>query len=159
MAGTFGKLNIKYNDYDPEPSFVKLTVPAITAANFDDHVLKASAVYDAIAGVNGICIGKRITSTLGNDYEILGAKVAADSPLAQRENKWKVNWESAGGANGSYFTLPCADLTLLDPDNRGYADMGNADVAAFVSAVEAFVVDESGNAITVIDIQFVGRNT
>lgn len=156
---TFGKLNIKYNDYDPEPSFVSLKIPAVTAANFDAHVLAASAVYDAIAGANGICIGKRITSTMGNEYEILGPKTPADSPLAQRENKWKVNWTSAGGANSGYFTLPCADLTYLDPNNRGYADMADADVAAFVSAVEAFVVDEDGNAITVVDIPFVGRNT
>lgn len=154
-----GKLNIKYNDYDPEPSFVNLRTAELTAANFDAQVLLAAAVYDGIAGVNGICLGKRITSTLGNDYEILGSKVQADSPLAQRENKWKVNWESAGGTKSGYFTLPCADLTYLDPNNRGYADMDNADVAAFVSAVEAMVVDEDGSAITVVDIKFVGRNT
>lgn len=156
---TFGKLDIKYNDYDPEPSFVNLRVPTVTAANFDATVTKASALYDAIAGTNGICIGKRITSTLGNAYEVLGPKIPADSPLAQRENKWKVNWTSAGGARSGYITIPCADLTYLDPNNRGYADMADTDVAAFVAALEDLVVDEQGAAITVVSIQFVGRNT
>jgi hypothetical protein len=154
-----GILNIKYNDYDPEPSYVKLYLTPITAANFDNQVLAASAIYDAIAGANGICLGKRITSTLGNVYEILGSKIPADTELAQREVKWKVNYTSAGGTKSGYFTLPCADLTLLDPNNRGYADKSNADVAAFISAVEAAVVDEDGDAITVVDIKFVGRNT
>jgi hypothetical protein len=154
-----GNLSIKYNDYDPEPSFVGVRTAAVTAANFDAMILLVSALYDAIAGANGICIGKRITSNFGNTYEILGPKVPADSPLAQRENKWKVNWQSAGGAKSGYITLPCADLTYLDENNRGYADMDNADVAAFVSALEALMVDEDDAAITVVDIQFVGRNT
>lgn len=156
---TFGKLYIRYNDYDPEGSLVHVRVPTVTAANFDAHVLAVSALYDAIAGTNGICLGVRITSTLGNEYEIVSAKTAASSPLAQRENKWKVNWTSAGGARSGFFTVPCADLTYLDPNNRGYADLDDTDVAAFVSAVEGIVVDDQGSAVTVESIQFVGRNT
>lgn len=153
-----GRVKITYNDYGAESSNVSLRMPTLTAANLDAAILAASSIYDAIAGANGICKGIRIKSELGNQYPILPNTTQAADEDAQREMKWKVNMLDATAMKSPHFTLPCADLTYLDPNNRGYADMSNADVAAFVTAIETETLSPDGNAWTVQSIQFVGRN-
>lgn len=149
-------LSVTYNDYGAEASNVKLNMATITAANFDQTLLDAASLYDAIAGVT---LGIRVKHTLGNVYQILPTKYPAADDAAQRELKWKVNCLDATAMKPVWFTLPCADTSKLDPNNRGFANIGDAGpVDALVSAIESLVLSADGNSLTVESIELVGRN-
>lgn len=144
---------VRYNDYDGERSTVNLRSVLRTAANFDAQAAAELALRDAIAAITS---GLRVGFDSGNRYQTVDPKTKSADPYAQRENKWFVEY---GNANNAYqMEIPCADLQFLDPDNRGFLDLGSTEGLAFKNGFEAFVVDEGGNPITVTSVKFVGRN-
>lgn len=149
-----GKAVVRFHDYDGEPSSVTFPAVDLTAANFDAQVAALASLRTAL---EGIAVDLQTGHFIGNDYVIVeGSAARASSPLAQRENKWLVRYHDSSGAYR--LTIPCADLTVLDPDNRGFMDLQGTEGAAFVSAFEAYV-NHGGGAVTVDSVQFVGRNT
>lgn len=142
-------------DYDGEATTFRVKSTPLTAANFDAQVALNVALGAAITGITRghlrkIAYGNEITSV-----------ATPDDPLSQRENKWVIRFHDATTDEPqSPIELGTADLTVLDPNNRGYAEMGDSGpVDAFVAAFEAYVISEAGNAVVVDSLQFVGRNT
>lgn len=154
---TTGKTSIQMRDYGNEASVSTFTVATLTAANFDAQATLRGALQSAILGISAVDMLAKIE--LGNT--ILNTVVGDDNPLAQRENKWLVQYhETAAPAVKGTVTIPCADLAQLDPNDRAHAEIGDAGVVdAFVAAFEAYVLSENGNAVTIDEITFVGRNT
>jgi len=151
-----GMSNIRYNDYGGEGSTVKLRSEELTAVNFDAEGSKFLALRDAIAGIT---IGLRVSFVHGNREETLPATSEAASPLAQREAKWLVRYHAATGTDNYRMEIPCADLDQLDPNNKGFAEIGDGGVVdAFVSAFESYVLSADGGAVVVDSIAHVGRN-
>lgn len=151
-----GRYTSTRKDYDGEPSSFTLRVTPLTAANFDaQHALKVAFA----AAVTGICGGIKQQDTEANVDVI--SNQPSDDPLDQRENKWLVQYhETANPINTFRVELPCADLTMLDPNDRKHAAIGDAGaVDAFVTAFQNYVLSPSGGAVTVSEITFVGRNT
>jgi hypothetical protein len=146
---------IPFNDYNAERSTVTVRATELTAANFDAQYSAFIQFYDAIVGIT---LGLRIGAKFGNDIPIVAGDTPASDPNAQRERKWLVRYSDATAMKNYTMELPCADLSYLDPNNREYADMTDLDVAAFVTAFEAFVISPDGNTVTVDSIQHVGRN-
>lgn len=152
----FGKALISVNDYDPERSTVTVKSAELTAANFDAQVAAFTSFRDALAGITE---GLMVSHELGIRNEIVGPKTPASAKTAQRERKWLVRYHAATGGDPFTMELPCADLAALDPNNRGFAEIGDGGVVdAFVSAFEAFVKTESGGNVLVDSIAHVGRN-
>jgi hypothetical protein len=150
------KFILKMNDYDPERSNVNGQGLTLTAANFDAQHTAAAAF---VAGVGGISLGMNISWELTEVNSLQGnPQEPATTPLAQRENKWLVGYHETTGGERHSMEVPCADLTLLDPNNRGYADLADAAVIAFVTAFEAFIKSDAGLGVAVDWIKFVGRN-
>lgn len=147
--------NVSYNDYDSERSTVQFDGVTITAANFDAQYAALTSLIDAMAAIT---LGVKVKQTFGNEYQILANDTPAADVNAQREHKWLVRYRDAVALKDYRMEIPCPDLTLLDANNRGYADLDDADIAAFVSAFEAYQRSEGGNAVTVLSIQHVGRN-
>jgi len=145
---------IRYNDYDAERSTVSLRSTLLTAANFDAQIAAALALRDAIAAIT---LGLRVSFDVGNRYETVAPGTQASDVDAQRETKWLVRYQDP---NGIYRAeIPCPDRSFLDPNNRGYAQIGDSGpVDAFVSAFEAYVKGEGDTTVTVLDIKHVGRN-
>lgn len=79
-------------------------------------------------------------------------KDPADSPLAQRENKWLVSFTDNVTGNPGGFTIPCADLTKLGTDGENMA--AGVERTALIAAAEAYVKSVTGNAVTVSSIKF-----
>lgn len=141
-------------DYDAETTVFRVNSTALTAGNFDAQVALNVALGVAIAGIT---LGTLQKISYGN--EILSPGVN-DDPLAQRENKWLIRYHDTATGNPYTVELGTADLTKLDANNRGYAEIGDAaEVDAFVTAFEAYVLSPAGNAVAIDSIQFVGRNT
>lgn len=152
----FGKATISVNDYEPERSAVKITSTELTAANFDAQVAAFVSFRDALAGITE---GLMVSHEIANRNEIVGPKTPASAKTAQRERKWLVRYHAVTGGAPYTMELPCADLDALDPNNRGFAEIGDGGVVdAFVSAFEAFVKTESGGNVAVDSIAHVGRN-
>ena len=146
---------VPINDYNSERSTVTVRGVELTAANFDAQYTAFVQFYDALLGIT---LGLRVGSKFGNDIPIVAADTPASDPNAQRERKWLVRYSDATAMKNYKMEIPCADLSYLDPNNREYADLTDLDVAAFVTAFEAFVRSPDGNTVTIDSIQHVGRN-
>ena len=143
-----------YNDYDGEKSNTRVRTEELTAVNFAAQLALSVTFASAM---NAIVLGQVARYGLGNSYDI--SPEPAATPQAQRETKWLVQYH---GTDGKSYTLeiPCASHSMLDPNDRAHAEIGDAGaVDAFVAAFEAFVLDEAGTAVTIDEITLVGRNT
>lgn len=152
---TSGHSTMRVNDYDSEASTLQFRGVTVTAANFDAQFAALTSLIDAIGNIT---LGLKISQTFGNATQVLAPSTPSAYPAAQREKKWLVRYTDGVAMKNYRMEIPCADLSLLDENNRAYADMDDASIAAFVSAFEAFHRSEGGNPVTVESIQFVGRN-
>lgn len=150
-----GRNVVTFNDYDAEPSTVSCYSTAVTAANHDAQVAALTSFIDAIVGIT---LGLKVRQQYGNVDQILAASSMATDPFAQREAKWLVRYKRPTGTDTLRMEIPCADLQFLDENNRGFLDLDGTEGAAFVSAFEAFVKDDGGNAVEVISVQHIGVN-
>lgn len=140
-------------DYDAETTVFRVNSTTLSAANFDAQVALNVALGVAIVGVT---VGALQKIAYGN--EILSPAVC-DEPLAQRENKWLIRYVDDVTGDAYHVELGTADLTLLDPDNRGYMKIDTDEGLAFKSAFDGYALSPDGNAVTMLSAQFVGRNT
>jgi len=151
MAGIYTRTMI---DYDSEATTFRVRATQLTAANFDAQVALNVALGAAIVGITRGHVTK-----IAYANEVV-TQPTPDDPLSQRENKWLIRYHDASTGDKYTCELGTADLSVLDPNNRGFAQMGDADVVdAFVDAFEAYVVSADDNAVEIDSIQFVGRNT
>jgi len=91
------------------------------------------------------------------------AIVSNDLPTnvdAQREQKWLVTYRATTSEKLFRMEIPCAIRTANLLPASDLADLSATDVAAFVSAFEAFVKspDNGTEAVEVVSIRSVGRN-
>lgn len=142
-------------DYDGESTTFSVPAAQVTAANFDAQVVLNVALGAAIVGMTIDSALEKIE--YGNS--IVTPVTGSSNPLCQRENRWLVRYHDSVTGEKITRTIGCADLTLLDPNNRGYAHIGDGGaVDAFVTAFEAYVLSDAGNAVVIDSIQFVGAN-
>jgi len=149
-----GKLIVTFKDYGGEVSTATFPGSDLTEANITDELSQMTAIVTALGDV---ALGK-ITKI----QRVASVSPQEDVPAAlfsaQRETKWLVRYHDANTFEKGTLEVPCADLTKLDSADRGRADLTDSDVAAFVTALEAYMVGPGGNAIEVDEIVHVGRN-
>lgn len=148
-----GQATFSFVDYSDETSRVSMHVPAYTAVNFAAQ----QTLVDALkASVNAVSLLNEIIDRRQVDVTIT-AKVLPGSPDAQREKKWLVRATDDVTGKPVQFEIPGADLSLLVA-NTDKMDISAGAGATLVTDIEAVVTSDVGNAITVTDIVFVGRN-
>lgn len=159
------QVSVTYLDHSRETANVQLQTTNITAANFADQ---ATALNDLLTAAADICNGvvnKRVTNIITP-----GSGAAPAAATAHREGKWLIGYTdstatlAAGVDNPLYgknftVTLPvAAPTTDRLQSNSDMADLSDADMAAFVTAFEAFARSPSGGVPDVQYIKLVGRN-
>lgn len=150
---TTGYFSRSVMDYDSEVSNVRVRSAVITAANFDAQATLRTAFQ---LGMNGIIGGTVVKEDFGNSAR--NAIVPPADNAIQRELKWLVQFHDAVTYERFSVEIPCADVEMLDPNDRAHAHIGDAGpVDAFVDAFEAFVLTNNGNAALVDEITLVGR--
>lgn len=149
---------MSYLDYGSETSVVRARGIPLTAANFDAQVALWEALEDAISGTTEVALGNLVKLSIGHaEPSGLSAPVSA---LAQREAKWLVHYHAPTTGKKYTMEIPCADLTLLDPNARDRMLVASGDGATFVGAFEGVVrAPDDGAAVVVDYILHVGRNT
>lgn len=148
-----GKYSRTLMDYDGETSTVQCYATDLSEANIAAQITLQSNFG---AAINDMSIGSLQKIEYGNVVTTLNS--APTNQFAQRELKWRVDFRDTVTGKPYHFTIPCANAALLDPNARGKADMSNQDVIDFVTATEAYVLSQDGNAIEVLQIIMVGRN-
>lgn len=152
---TTGKAAFTQADYDGEITTTSVSVPVITAANFDAQATLRNAL---MAAIQGITLGEYQRTEFGN--VVLSSISKASDTGAQREKKWLVDYHDTTSLKRYSFEIGCADDAQLDAQDRAHAEIGDGDVVdAFVTAAEAYILSPTGGAIVIDEITFVGRRT
>jgi len=155
MAVPVSRIEQSYKDYSKETSRLRLYVTTLTAGNLTAQVALHTTLF---AALNALTLGLEQKETTILSSSVINV-TPATSPLAQRENKWLLRYHASATRKNFVTELPCADLTLLDPNNTDFIDKTGAEWLALKAAFEAVVVDpDDGGAVILDDAEFVGRN-
>lgn len=151
------RMTITLRDYSTpgELSTAAFSGDTLTAANFDAQALLMANLSGA---VQDITLGtvKKVTRIA---LETVSAGALPASPFAQREVKWLVMYHDANTGAKQSLEIPTADLQFLQPGSSDEADLTATEMAAFVTAFEAYVKSAAGNAVVIDKVRFVGRRT
>lgn len=153
-----GKAIFQLKDYSDENSSSTIHVGDITAVSLPGFLTQFGALRTAI---EGITLGVVSREQWVGDDTLLSSTPPSD-PNAQREVKWLVRY--TGDTSGKAYQLEIATAELAGGHllpNSDFADLAETDMAAFVTAFEdiARTPDDDTELVTVVSIQFVGRNT
>lgn len=140
-------------DYDDELTTIQVHCADLNAGNIAAQV---TAQSDFGTGINGISLGTLQRIQYGNVVNSLQA--APTNTWAQRELKWRVDFRDTVSGEPGYFTIGTADTSKLSATDKGKADPLDADVIAFTTNAEAYVLSKDGNPISIEQIVLVGRN-
>lgn len=155
--------SITYLDHSKETANAQFNIPVITAANLAGI---QSDLSDLIAAAGDITLGVMRQNIL--THQFAGSGAVPSDQFAQRELKWLVGYTDTsttiGGEPNPYFgknfTVECACPDLENANlqtNTDFAALTDTQVAAFVTAFEAYVRSPVGGAVAVTYIKNVGR--
>lgn len=138
--------------YDPdEPSTTTINTPTATAANIDDIATGLVTLGTAMDNISlGTLARRKLTA-----FDAFLSNTYPTSEAAQREIKWEVSYRDDVTGRPGQFTVPGANTALLT-SRSDIIDLTAAGWPGFVSAVEANVVSNIGNPITVEQIRLTG---
>ena len=149
-----GRYTLTYNDHGGEISSVGVHVDTPVEAEYDDWNAELVVLRDAIEAVQLSAVRRKETRS---NSVIKGSIQKAADPNCQRENKWLVKAQDNTFGQAVDFEIPCADLTFLQTGEE-YMDLTSTEGAALVAAIEATVRSLVGSNVTVIRIDYVGRD-
>lgn len=153
MATLGGAYQASLVDYDGEVSSMRFAVTPLTAENW---ATQSTLRGDFNSALQSIILGVRAREKYGN--EVVSSLERAASDAAQRELKWLVSYHDGTTLKRYSFEIGTADTSVLDPNDRPHAAIGDAGVVdAFIAALEAYGVTPDGNAMIVDEITLVGR--
>ena len=135
-----------------EKGRARFNIVDLTAANL---VATQALLATLLASIQAIVIGELNKERIVLS-DTLSSSAPANSPLAQRENKWLVRYTDNTTHRIFKGEIPTADLTLL-VGNSEFLDLSAGVGLAFKNAFQAVVKSIEGNAVSVISVQFVGR--
>lgn len=156
---------LKYRDFSRETSTMRLNTANMTAANL---AAQQTALTTLAAAADTITTG--IQAERGIQVDVQGSSTPPASEEAQIEKRWLILYNDTqqyldpptdsvlNPGFGKLFQTewPCADPTDHLQTNSDLADLTETDVAAFVTAFEAYVRSPYGGAVNVLEMRFVG---
>jgi len=151
-----GKLVLTYADYGGELSSFQVPILDFSAANYDANT---TLIDTLITKIDALTDGLQVKQTRSHLQSGAGAGQSA-IPTAQRESKWLISFSDDVTGKVYQREIPCPVLsaTTLLQDIGGNANITDTVWTDFISAFEAIVLSEVGNAVSVIGARHVGRN-
>lgn len=140
----------------PESSSTTFAIETLTPASVANAITLAGNLKVAL---NGLIVGELAKDELTYTREII-SNSPADTALAQRENKWLCRYIDAVTNRKFQMSFGTADLTKMGA-NSEFVNLAADPGLAFKTAFEAFVKspEDASHAVSLISVQFVGRNT
>jgi len=143
-----------YKDYSNEKSTMSYNIGPITALTIAGFLSQNDAFLDA---VQALSLGALVhTSWMGDSTKYSGA--APTDLNAQRERKWRVDFEDTVNLSPGSFEIPVALITGQLVVGTDKADITTAEWVALIAAAEALVKSVDGNPINILGATLVGRN-
>lgn len=128
---------VKFDDETGEAASMKFTLAGLAdVTGFAALVAVLDAISDA--AINGM-------SFTATDAALVGA--AADGDYSTAQDKALFTFSSVGGQY--QMAIPAPDAAIFLPDKET-VDPSNADVIAFVAAIEANGTDPNGNPLSFV---------
>lgn len=151
------KSNFTFLDYSNEKSVVSMYNGQITAASIAGFLTAFGGMRTAL---EGITLGVVHQEAWVGDQTLL----SNDPPtnvFAQRELKWLVTYRGDTSNKIFNLTIPTADPTGRLVAGTDLANLANTEMAAFVTAFEAFAKtpDDDTEGVEVLEIRLIGRNS
>src|SRR5262245_34292412 len=144
MSVPVSRIEQSYKDYSKETSRLRLFVTTLTAANL---VAQQALHATLFTKLDALTLGLEQKETTILSSSVVNV-TPATNPLAQRENKWLLRYHASVSRKNFTAELPCANLTLLDPNNTDFIDKTQTAWTDLKSAFEAVVVDpDDGGAV------------
>jgi hypothetical protein len=136
MSKHFG--DIELLDYSESRASTRFHFGAITALNIAGFLTQFGALRDAI---DSITLGTISKERWIGDSTIL-SNIPPNDPNAQIELVWAVYWDITDGGSKRLrkMCFACPDSSKLIP-GTDRADTTDTDIAAFITAFEALVID------------------
>jgi len=151
------KVGYTFLDASGETSRVEMNIATLTAGNFaatTGAVEAGGALADAI-GALSLCALANVDIVA--DRTATGAEAPTEM-YAQREIGLLVSYQDSVTGKKYRITIPGPDWATIGTVGTDKVDAADALWTAFVSAFEANVLSEVGNAVTVMGGWLVGRN-
>ena len=148
------KITFSRADRSREVTTTSINVQDITSLNFDDTVTISANLE---AAFNGICDAASHRIQLG-----AGVVKLAKALAGFREQKWLVRYRETASPFGEYSfevgTASAAAPTIVETSGKEILDPNSAEWSALSVAVNAGVLSPAGNAVTMYEVELVGRN-
>jgi len=143
-----------YIDFSEEKSTMQYNIGAITALTIAGFLTQNDAFLDA---VQNLSLGALVHTSWTGDSTKFSAVPPTDLN-AQRERKWRVDFEDTVNLTPGHFEIPVALVTGQLITGTDKADMTTAEWVALVSAAETLLKSNDGNSINILGATLVGRN-
>lgn len=144
-------------DYSESVATFRFYFGAITPVSLPGFITQFGALRNAL---DNITLGTIQKERWVGDEVILD-NIPPIGTMAQRELKWRIEFENLSGGNYFVATIATPDLSLTKVvDGIQYADFSRPEIQAFATACEAIIADPKyGDVDCVIaDMQIIGRN-
>jgi len=143
-------------DFSNESSSVRMYNGAITAVSIAGFLTAFGGMRTAL---EGITLGTMKQEQWVGDLTVL-SNTPPTNVFAQRELKWLVRYQGNTTQKIHNLEIPTADPTGRLTAGTDKADLTETNMAAWVTAFEAFArtPDSDTETVTVLDVTLVGRN-
>lgn len=145
-------------DHSGEPTGTTFYFPTLTAANFDAIMAPVTgkiALVGAALVLATRCGFTRTTCVIEADT---GTVDLPSVETAQREHGLRANMRDSVNGKPSTMFIPGPKAAVMPPAGSDAVNLENLVVEALVTWVEANLVSEDGNALSVISARYAGRN-
>jgi len=143
------KLNLTFLDRDNEASTISVHSLALTGANFAAQGALADAFVAAVEDVTLMVKSKDSRIAVETKF----SPSLPTNAFAQRGIKWLVRCTDTNG-NPVTFHIPGAALALAGILSGENMNLASTEGAALVAAIEAYVLSNDGEAVTVVEVVY-----
>jgi hypothetical protein len=144
-------------DASTEKSSMTFNYGEITAISIPGFLTEYGTFRDSVVAVS---IGQLVADQWSGDKTKYSNVVPTDKS-AQRERKWLMTYEDDVTLALYRMEIPCADYELTDvfAGDTDEVVLTQTEIAAMIAAFETLCRSPEGNAVTVVGMRGVGRNT
>lgn len=146
------RTTIVFRDYDNDKK--QISIPRDEVLVVGDYAAALTAHTALVDAINAVTLGTIAESSF--TPRSIFAQALPPSPVAQTNVQWLVTLQDDIDGHRETLSLPTADIVTagLRLPNSSLHDPAHADWVAFKAAIEAVMISNVGNSMTVIGIEF-----
>lgn len=146
--------SVTFLDASKEKSTAKGNMGPVTAGTIAGFLAQFGTLKTAMQGLS---LGSLIADSWTGDITTYNAAPPSDVN-AQREMKWRVDYQDTVNFSRHQFEIPVALKTGQVIAGTDLADLTTPEWVAFIAAFEAMCKSPDGNGVEVLGAELVGRN-